>query len=170
MSALSDRLQQAKGERSIDAIADQAATRGHPVHRSVVAKYLAGVHGPRPPEATLRGLAEGLGLDVRELRQLARRPRGELGPYVPVDAAASLTQRQRDALDALIKAFVTEEGDTADGTNAEKSDERTLTVVPAVVDDDAMVNDDTAQAAETADPDEFLGDEDDSVGGDGDTP
>lgn len=125
MSDLSRRLMAAKGDQSIDAIAKRATSSGHPLSRSVVAKYLRGDHGPRVPEATLLGLAAGLGLDVRELRQLAGRPAGELGPYVPTQEAASLTRNQRDALDQLIRAFTSEgSGNEVGSTEAEKTVER----------------------------------------------
>lgn len=110
VSDLSRYLADAKGDRSIDDIAKQATDAGHPISRAAVAKYLRGEHGHRPPEKTLRGLAAGFRLDVRTLRELAGRPPGELGPYRPIDLAASLTQEQRDAIDELIKAFVSEGG------------------------------------------------------------
>lgn len=108
VSDLSEFLANAKGDRSIDAIAHQATAAGFPISRSDVAKYLRSEHGPRIPQATLKGLAAGFGVDVRELRRLAGRPPGELGPYVPTPEAASLTKPQRNALDQLIKAFVSE--------------------------------------------------------------
>jgi len=69
----------------------------------------------------LTGLAAGFGVDVRELRRLAGRPPGELGPYVPTAEASSLTQPQRNALDQLIKAFVSEGGSHGLADSAEKS-------------------------------------------------
>lgn len=106
MSALSQRLADAKGERSIDDVKRQAEREGHQIDRSVIAKYVSGDHGPRPPEKTLAALAAGLGLDVRELRELAGRPAGEREPYVPTPESASLTREQRQALDRLIKTMV----------------------------------------------------------------
>jgi len=105
VSELSDRLRNAKGDRSIDWIVDHAARTGHEIHRSVVAKYISGKHGPRPPEATLAALAAGLDLDVRELRALAGRQPGELGAWIPPAESASLTQEEWDALDQLIRAM-----------------------------------------------------------------
>jgi len=119
VSELSKRLADAKGDRSIDAIADEATRRGHSISRAVVAKYVAGDHGTKPPESTLLGLAAGLHLDVRELRELANRPGGELEPWKPPAVAASLTREQRKALDALIVAIVN--GDPDAGKSAEKS-------------------------------------------------
>lgn len=52
VSDLSVFLANAKGDRSIDAIADRATAAGHRIGRSVVAKHLRGEHGPRIPEAT----------------------------------------------------------------------------------------------------------------------
>jgi len=119
MSALSELLWKAKAGRSIDAIADQARRRGHPINRATVARYLAGDHGPRPPEDTLVALSEGLGIDVRRLRRSLGVPTGELGPYQPVAESARLTQVQREALDQLIKAIVAR----ADGGMREVSGE-----------------------------------------------
>lgn len=112
VSNLSEFLANAKGDRSIDDIAKQAASAGHRISRSVVAKYLRGEHGAKPPEATLAGLAAGLGVDVRVLRELAGRPAGEREPYDPPAVSASLTRKQRRALDQLILAMV--EGDDDD--------------------------------------------------------
>ena len=118
VSDLSTYLANAKQDRSIDDIAEAARRGGHEVSRSVVAKYLRGEHGRRPPESTLAGLAAGFGVDVRVLRRLAGRAPGELGPYVPTEEASSLTQQQRDAINQLIKAFVNE-GGSGDAGNAE---------------------------------------------------
>lgn len=127
MSRLSERLKAAKGDLSIDDIAKRASREGGTIKRSTVAKYLRGEHGSNPPEETLAGLAAGLGLDVRELRELAGRPAGELGPYVPTPLSASLTTEQRKAIDDLIKAFVIEGGQKdAGNAEAEKSPVRSL--------------------------------------------
>lgn len=127
VSDLSEFLANEKGDRSIDAIADKATAAGHRIGRSVVAKYLRGEHGPRIPEATLTGLAAGFGVDVRELRRLAGRPPGELGPYVPTAESSSLTQPQRNALDQLIKAFVSEGGPHGLVDSAQKSTKASVT-------------------------------------------
>jgi hypothetical protein len=105
VSALSDRLEEAKGDRSIDDVVARAEAQGHRIDRSVVARYLKGEHGSRPRQETLSALAAGFDLDVRELRELAGRPPGELGPYVPTSESASLTAEQRQALDQLIRAI-----------------------------------------------------------------
>lgn len=120
VSELSKRLAEAKGDRSIDSVVDEAVKRGHPISRAAVAKYVRGDHGPRPPEATLVGLAAGLHLDVRELRELASRPGGELEPWIPPAVSASLTRQQREALNRLIVAFVGG-GDDGRTPDAQKS-------------------------------------------------
>ena len=131
MSRLSERLKAAKGDLSIDDIAKRASREGGTIKRSTVAKYLRGEHGSNPPEETLAGLAAGFGLDVRELRELAGRPAGELGPYVPTPLSASLTTEQRKAIDDLIKAFVIE-GGQKDAGNAEAEKTSNEGVTPNV--------------------------------------
>jgi len=70
VSALSERLKDAKGTRGLDVIVRLAEREGHQIDRSVVARYITGKHG-RPRDETILALAAGLGLDVRELRVLA---------------------------------------------------------------------------------------------------
>lgn len=125
VTALSDRLADAKGNDSIDAIAERAAAEGHKIDRATVWRYVAGQHAKNPPDSVLRALAAGLGLDVRELRALAGKPAGELGKWTPPDESARLSQEQRNALNQLIKSIVREEGgsggDTAANTRAGES-------------------------------------------------
>lgn len=106
VTELSDRLAEAKGNDSIDAIAERAAASGHKIDRATVGRYVAGDGAKNPPDKVLRALAAGLGLDVRELRTLAGKPSGELGPWTPPDEAARLSRDQRKALDQLIKSIV----------------------------------------------------------------
>lgn len=106
MTPLSTRLSEAKGDRSIDAVAAQAQKAGHDIDRSTVARYVAGGGAKNPPDSVLRALAAGLGLDVRELRALAGQPSGELGPWTPTDESARLNLDQRRALDQLIRTMV----------------------------------------------------------------
>jgi transcriptional regulator with XRE-family HTH domain len=124
VSKLTDRLKEAKGDRSIDDIAAYATKHGHKISRSVVAKYLQDRQSSKPPVKTLDALAVGFGIDPRELRELAGYGRGELGAWRPPAESASLTRDQRDALDRLIKTMVRAEGDS-DGRqpDAEKSDD-----------------------------------------------
>ncbi len=106
MDPLAKRLDEAKGNDSIDAVVERAGRAGFTINRATVAKYTKGQGAKRPPEATLQALAAGLGLDVRELRHLVDAPRGELGPWVPPAESARLDRDQRDALTTLIKAIV----------------------------------------------------------------
>ncbi|WP_191563417.1 helix-turn-helix domain-containing protein [Janibacter melonis] len=114
MTALSARLAEAKGNDSIDAVVERAGRQGHAIDRATVSRYVAGNGAKNPPDRVLRALAAGLGLDVRELRTLAGKPAGELGPWTPPDEAARLSGDQRKALDQLIKSIVRE----ADHDNA----------------------------------------------------
>jgi transcriptional regulator with XRE-family HTH domain len=106
VSALSKRLQSAKADRSIDDIVRLAERAGHKIHRSVVARYLNGEHGPRPSDKALAALAAGFGVDVRELRTLADMPPGELEPWEPTPESVRLNREQREALNQLIRAIV----------------------------------------------------------------
>lgn len=106
MTDLSARLAEAKGNNSIDAIVERAARAGHEINRATVARYIAGDGAKRPPDKVLRALAVGFSLDVRELRELARVPRGELGEWKPPAESARLNVDQRKALDHLIKTIV----------------------------------------------------------------
>lgn len=122
MSKLSDRLAEAKGDRSLDDVVSQAEGKGHSVHRATFAKYFAGDHAQNPRESVLKALADGLGLKVTELRQLAGKPAGELGPYHPPAVADRLNRDQRKALDELIRTIVTtKEGQAHGNSPAKKS-------------------------------------------------
>lgn len=133
MSELSDLLRNAKGDASYEAIAAKARRAGHKLSASAVAKYVRDEQKGQTPDETLAAFAAGFDLDVRDLRQAADRPRGELGPYVPDSRANSLTKNQRDALDRLIVSIVeaerggvseqasTTENDRAEGSSANES-------------------------------------------------
>lgn len=121
MSELSERLHQARAGRTIDAVVELTHKIGKPLGRATVARLFAGTHGDVKP-STLEAIGEALQVDIRELRELAGKPAGELGPYVPVDAAGSLTQQQRDAMDQLIMAIV--EGDTSWSGNTSPEDKQ----------------------------------------------
>ena len=129
VSELSKRLADAKGDRSIDDIARQAERKGHRLDRSAIARYVKGEHGSNTRPSTIEALAAGFDLDPRELRELAGRPPGELGRYEPVPESASLTQRQRDALDLLIKAIVSEGGESGGLDIPEKMDDGVVTPI-----------------------------------------
>lgn len=122
MTALSDRLNEAKGDDGLDVVVARAEAKGHKVHRATFATYFKGKHAKRPSEDVLRALADGLGLKVTELREIAGAPAGELGEYKPTPLANRLTRDQRNALDELIRAIVTkEEGNSDAAFAAEKS-------------------------------------------------
>lgn len=110
VTALSDLLNDAKGVDSIDRLIEAAEKRtGVEINRTARAgiyKALSGQHAKNPREETLLVWAEVFQLDVRDLRQAAAKPRGELGPWQPVAESARLDQEQRQALDLLIKAIV----------------------------------------------------------------
>lgn len=122
VSRLTERLAEAKGDRSIDDIARRATSLGHRLSRSTVAKYLRDEQGDRPPVATINALAAGFALDARELRQLADLQPGELGDWTPPAESSALTRDQRDALDSLIRSIVRQGGSSDDRqSEAEKS-------------------------------------------------
>lgn len=124
VSALSERLQRARdemGQPSLNELMKLAEKRGVRIDRSQVGKFLNGTHAPRPKETSLAALAELFAVPVTDLRELAGRPPGELGPYVPTPESASLTDRQRNALDELIRSFVAEGANDAGDADAEKS-------------------------------------------------
>lgn len=110
VTALSDLLRDAKGERSVDDLIAAAEKRLgreiRPTFRATIYKALDGEHAKTPRDETLRLFADVFGLDVRDIRASVERPRGELGPWKPVDEANQLDQDQRDALDSLIKTIV----------------------------------------------------------------
>lgn len=122
MTALSDRLNEAKGTDGLDVIVARAEAKGHKVHRGTFANYFKGKHAKRPSEDVLLALADGLGLKVTELRAIAGLPAGELGEYKPTPLANRLDRDQRRALDELIRTIVAKEEGQAHGqTPAEKS-------------------------------------------------
>lgn len=121
MTALSELLNEAKADRSVDDLILSAEKRLgreiNPTFRSTIYRALDGSHAKRPREETLQLFADVFELDVREVRTAASRPAGELGPWVPVAEAAQLSQPVRNALDQLIKAIAEggEVGGDADG-------------------------------------------------------
>lgn len=122
VSKLTERLAEAKGDRSIDDIARRATNLGHRLSRSTVAKYLRDEQGDRPPVSTIDALAAGFAVDARELRRLAAMQSGELGKWTPPTESSALTRDQRDALDSLIKSIVRQGGSSDDRqSEAQKS-------------------------------------------------
>ena len=104
MSVLSDLLKQHQGDRGVRAIG--RACEAHGVAESTVAPYFSGRHGA-PSEKVLYALAQVMPLPLTQLREAAGVPRGETEPYVAPDEANRMNQRQRDAIDDLIRAFTT---------------------------------------------------------------
>ncbi|WP_436699919.1 hypothetical protein [Nocardioides sp. BYT-33-1] len=113
MTALSDLLNDAKGDRSVDQLIQAARDRGVEVSdtaRANAYKALKGRHAKNPTDNVLTVWSEIFGVPVTELRKAVGKPAGELGPWVPVSEAGQLSQDIRNALDDLIKAIVKEGG------------------------------------------------------------
>lgn len=123
MTALSDRLNEAKGGRGLDAIVGIAERKGHKIDRSTFNRAFNGDHAKRPRDATLRAWAAGLDIDVNELRRLCDMPEGEMGLYTGPDESARLNRDQRKALDHLIKTIVARREGNDSGTSAQKNDD-----------------------------------------------
>lgn len=76
------------------------------VHQATIAKYRRGV-AQVPDERTLRSLAHALQVPVRRLREAAGLPtEGPDEPFVLPPQADYLTGRERDAVLAVIRAFL----------------------------------------------------------------
>lgn len=58
-------------------------------------------------ERTMQAAADSLRLPVTTIRSWAATARGEVGPYQPPAVANRLTERQRRAIDELIRSIVT---------------------------------------------------------------
>lgn len=80
MTRLSDFLNLMRNDRNVDVMVDEAVQAGHELHRATVYRYLQGKEPQNPPEETLQALATAFRVDVRDLRIMAGRPAGELGP------------------------------------------------------------------------------------------
>lgn len=106
VSELTDRLIEARGDRSVDSIVKRMEDAGCGVNRATVYRYLNGKVAKQPDEPTLQALSVGFGVGIRELRRLAGLPEGEPGEWTPPDEARRLNREQRDALDQLIRAIV----------------------------------------------------------------
>lgn len=120
MTALSDRLNEAKGTDGLDVVVARAHSHGHTIHRSVFANAFSGNHAKRPHDATLRAFADGLDIDVNELRRICDMPAGEMGIYTGPDESARLNRDQRKALDRLIKTIVAQKEVAGDGDDLAK--------------------------------------------------
>lgn len=79
---------------------------------STVTKIVAGRSKPSP--ATIRKIADALRLDVRIVGEWVGQARTEREPYSPPAEADLLTQRQRRAVDEMIRAIVADREGTDD--------------------------------------------------------
>lgn len=71
-----------------------------------LAKYMKPGH-PKPSDQILEAFSAIFpSLSIQRLRELAGRPAGEPGPYLPPPEAARLSDRQRKAVDELIRSIV----------------------------------------------------------------
>lgn len=77
-----------------------------------------------PRAATIQKIADALGLDVRIVSGWVGQKRTERGPYTPPAEADLLTDRQRKAVDEIIRAIVAERAGTDDGRDDEQDGER----------------------------------------------
>src|SRR5690349_17205760 len=94
VTALSDLLVAAKGDRSVDDLIAAAEKRGaelEPTFRATAYKALKGDHAKSPRESTLRQLCQVFGLDIRRVREAVQKPPGELGPWTPTPEADRLS-------------------------------------------------------------------------------
>lgn len=121
MTALSDRLNEAKGDASVDDIARRAEALGHRLDRSAFFRAFKGEHAKKPRDSTLRAWAAGLKLDVNELRRLCDLPEGEMGLYTGPDESARLNRDQRKALDRLIVTIVAQKESSDVASAAQKT-------------------------------------------------
>lgn len=86
-------------------VARKAEELGVKLSRATVDKYTGDVHG-RPNEPTLQAFHVVLGIPIHKLRQAAKVQIGEADPWLPPPEANRLTQRQRSAINELIRAIV----------------------------------------------------------------
>lgn len=77
-----------------------------------------------PRAATIQKIADALGLDVRIVSDWVGQKRTERGPYTPPAEADLLTDRQRKAVDEIIRAIVAERASTDDGHDDQQDGER----------------------------------------------
>ena len=97
--------------------ADIAQERGIRLPYGTIAGYWSGKHG-RPSRQTLERIAAVVPIPLGQLQQAAWYATAPLGRYTPPPEADLLGERQRRALDELIKAMA--EGIRATGDRAEQ--------------------------------------------------
>lgn len=105
MSTLSDLLAQANADGlSTQRVTDLMRQRGHRIGRDTVWRYLTGRH-TTVSDSYLRAFIDVFpGLDLNELRRAAEIP-PDLGTWEPPAEAHTLNQREREALDVIIKSM-----------------------------------------------------------------
>ena len=108
MSALSDLLNQAIAAKFPDSSNRDLAKRAG-VSRGTVDNYRNGVV-VKPTEDVLQAFHALLGVPIQDLRLAAGLPRGEAEPYKAPAEANLLDDRQRNALDELIRSIVATRG------------------------------------------------------------
>lgn len=89
------------GKPSFNQLAQRVGISSSTVNAIVMRKQT-----PRP--ATIKKIADALGLDVRVVSEWVGQKRTERGPYQPPAEADLLTDRQRKAVDEIIRAIVAE--------------------------------------------------------------
>lgn len=116
MSALSELLTRANKEGlSLQKITDQMRERGHDIGKDTVWKYMTGRHST-VTTAYLRAFVDVFpSLDLAALQRAAELP-PELGEWQPPAEAAALTQRERDALEVLIRSMARRKAEEASVT------------------------------------------------------
>ncbi|QAU07153.1 transcriptional repressor [Gordonia phage Asapag] len=113
MSALSDLLN--SGTVSARQAADKAVEKGIQLPYGTIAAYWSGRHG-RPTAATLKRLAQVVQFSEKDLQKAAWNATAPLGPYRPPEESVLLDDRQRQALDDLIRSIVAVRGERHDVT------------------------------------------------------
>lgn len=108
MSALSDLLNQAIEARFPDSSNRYLAKRAG-ISRGTVDNYRNGVV-VKPTEEVLQAFHALLGVPIQDLRVAAGLPRGEAEPYEAPAEANLLDDRQRNAVDELIRSIVATRG------------------------------------------------------------
>lgn len=86
---------------------------------STVTAIAAGRRKPKAP--TIQKIADALGIDVRVVSEWVGQERTERAPYAPPAEADLLTDRQRRAVDEIIRAIVAERASSRDEPRVAKS-------------------------------------------------
>lgn len=107
MSTLSDLLN--SGPVSARQAADLADSKDIDLRYGTLAGYWAGTHG-RPTARSLAKLAQVVPFTEKQLQEAAWGRSAPHGPYVPPQEAVLLDDRQRRAVDELIRSIVAAKG------------------------------------------------------------